>query len=82
MTFTEFRRALALDAVGPALLARAEWLPRGARQAVADAVLAAVEPELQQLQAQLANVARLADEYPAGIDTALIHAALDGQDPS
>lgn len=30
-------------------------------------------------EAALANVARLADEYPAGIDTALIHGALDGQ---
>lgn len=78
--------------------------------AVADAVLAVRDTELQQLRdradkaeaelqrlreespwlrataedlatalAALARVARLADEYPAGIDTALVLEALDGQ---
>lgn len=43
----------------------------------ADAVLAV--PAIQQLQARVERVARLADEYPAGIDTALVLEALDGQ---
>lgn len=31
----------------------------------------------ERAEAALARIARLADEHPAGIDTALIHAALD-----
>lgn len=37
-------RALAVDAVGPVLNKHGAWLPLSVRQAVADAVLAAVEP--------------------------------------
>lgn len=36
------RRALAFNAVGPAINSRGYWLPLSARRAVADAVLAAV----------------------------------------
>lgn len=39
----ELRRALAADAVGPALNKHGAWLPDHVRQAVADAVLAAVD---------------------------------------
>ena len=39
----DLRRALAFNAVGPALNERGEWLPLSVRQAVADAVLAAVD---------------------------------------
>ncbi|TXS50144.1 hypothetical protein [Streptomyces sp. t39] len=39
------RRALAFNAVGPALKARDQWLPLSVRQAVADAVLAAVDTD-------------------------------------
>ncbi|CAM5391979.1 hypothetical protein STENM36S_05042 [Streptomyces tendae] len=39
-------RARAFNAVGPALQARGEWLRLTARQTVADAVLAAIKPEL------------------------------------
>lgn len=38
------RHALAVDAVGPVLNERGEWLPADVRRAVADAVLAAIEP--------------------------------------
>lgn len=41
----ELRRALARNAVGPALNERGEWLPLSVRQAVADAVLAAVDEQ-------------------------------------
>ena len=43
VTPTELRRALAFNAVGPALNERGEWLPLSVRQAVADAVLTAVD---------------------------------------
>lgn len=36
------------------------------------------EAERDTARATLARIAALADEYPAGIDTALIHAALAG----
>ncbi|MDX2532315.1 hypothetical protein QBA79_36390 [Streptomyces scabiei] len=38
-----------------------------------------IVPDLERAEAAIARVQALADEYPAGIDTALIHAALDGQ---
>lgn len=38
------RRAAAFDAIEPALEPWGEYLPIGARQAVADAVLAAIQP--------------------------------------
>lgn len=41
------RRALAANAVGTAVNASGAWLPLTARQAVADAVLAAIEPTLE-----------------------------------
>lgn len=44
-----------------------------------DRVMTVIGPELQQLQAALAHIARLADEYPVHIDTALVLAAIDGQ---
>lgn len=34
---------------------------------------------LEHAEKALARIQALADEHPAGIDTALIHAALDGQ---
>ena len=43
LTGSDLRRALAFNAVGPALNERDEWLPLSVRQAVADAVLAAVD---------------------------------------
>lgn len=49
--------ARAFNAVQPALRTAGEWLPLSARRAVADAVLAVVQPELQQLAA-LRTVAR------------------------
>lgn len=47
MTPAERRRALAHNAVGPAINAHGCWLPLSVRQAAADAVLAAIEPELE-----------------------------------
>ena len=40
--------------------------------------LAEAEAERDTARATLARIAALADEHPAGIDTALIHAALAG----
>ncbi|MEU9640913.1 hypothetical protein [Streptomyces sp. NPDC048188] len=40
---TDQRRARAFNAVGPALSAHDQWLPLSVRQAVADAVLAALD---------------------------------------
>ncbi|MEU3283364.1 hypothetical protein, partial [Streptomyces antibioticus] len=40
-------------------------------------LLTRTNDERNQLRAALARVAALAEQYPAGIDTALIHAALD-----
>lgn len=47
MTPDERRRALAFNAVGPAVNDAGYWLPLSARRAVADAVLAAVADEFE-----------------------------------
>lgn len=46
------------------------------RQQNLDAAAAAVQ-RAERAEAALARIQALADEHPAGIDTALIHAALD-----
>jgi hypothetical protein len=50
------RRALARNAVGPALNAHGQWLPLSAREAVADAVLAVRNDELERLRAEVARL--------------------------
>lgn len=42
----------------------------------------AIVPGLERAEAAIARVRALAEEYPAGIDTALIHAALDVPEPA
>lgn len=41
-----------------------------------------IVPDLERAEATLARIQALADEYPAGIDTALIHEALDQHPPT
>lgn len=53
MPETNRRRALAFNAVLPALKAHDQWLPLSVRQAVADAVLATVADESESRVAQL-----------------------------
>ncbi|MGW1492594.1 hypothetical protein [Streptomyces sp. NPDC002402] len=74
----ELRRALAFNAVGPALNEHGAWLPPTVRQAVADAVLAAVDTELQQLREQLAE-ARTALRIAEGDRDAAVEQAEEGQ---
>lgn len=60
------RRALAVNAVGITLNAVGEWLPLSVRQAVADAVLVAVEPVAEHCV------------HDAGIHHRHHHAPVDG----
>lgn len=67
------RRALAHNAVGPALNTHGEWLPLSVREAIADAVLAAVDgetpgplPALQALRARLVDERDRAKERQPG----------------
>jgi hypothetical protein len=52
------------------------------QHAAAIKALGASETELAELRATVARVHAIADEYPAGIDTALIWEALDEQHPA
>ena len=51
----EHYAAHAFNAIAPALKAHDQWLPLSARRAVADAVLAVRDRELEQLRAELAD---------------------------
>ncbi|MEV5944661.1 hypothetical protein, partial [Streptomyces sp. NPDC051994] len=55
------RRALARNAVGPALKAHGEWLPLSVREAIADAVLAVRDEELEQLRKERDMLGRETD---------------------
>lgn len=72
---------------------RYAWQERGERaeaellalRGVADAdakQLAETDARCDRYAAALARIQALADQYPAGIDTALIHAALDTEQPA
>lgn len=54
------------------------------RRQLADAIsaLGKSETELAEKRATIARIQALADEHPAGIDTALIHEALDQTGPA
>lgn len=58
MTPDELRRALAFNAVAPALSSRDQWLPFSVRRAVANAVLDAIQPIDQPRERQLAHQTR------------------------
>lgn len=61
--------------------ARAE-IARYAEADSADAAAGSYAGRAEQAEAVIARVQALADEYPAGIDTALIHEALDQPGPA
>lgn len=56
------RRALAFNAVGPAIKGRGYWLPLSARRAVADAVLDAVADDLAAARRNAIRIQILLDE--------------------
>ncbi|MFD7554151.1 hypothetical protein ACFV9E_06375 [Streptomyces sp. NPDC059835] len=56
------RRALAFNAVGPAVNAAGYWLPLSARRAVADAVLDAVAGEIAADQRRAVRIQTLLDD--------------------
>ncbi|MFF3620024.1 hypothetical protein [Streptomyces sp. NPDC002467] len=56
------RRALAFNAVGPAINQAGYWLPLSARRAVADAVLDAVAGELDADQRRAVRIQTLLDD--------------------
>ncbi|MFJ8016206.1 hypothetical protein [Streptomyces sp. NPDC096339] len=65
------RRALAFNAVGPALKAHEEWVPLSVRRAVADAVLAAVDTQSEPP----ADPASKVSLRKAGVDLATAQAS-------